>query len=178
MKLYKKKKIDFGFIILCPEETKRLLKSTTNLIKSRFPDSSFVCIVDSTTKDQELKEMNEFCPTYCGKNSFTSFFNTGMKHTLKDWNIFIICGTTVNSKLDEKISMFIENSLDVLYPIIDKQNNFIDATINGLTINKKAWNLVGNMADVGDLELIKTLWAIKAIEKGIKFKGVVGIRLC
>ena len=178
MKLYQKKNIDFNFIILCPEETRRLLKSTISCLDTRYPKNSRICVVDKTISNDELKEMNVLCPTFVGQNTFTSLLNTGMKHSSKNWNIFIICGANIRWKLDEKLSYFIEGEKDVLYSILNDKNNFVDSTFNGLTINKSVWKNVGDMADVGDLELIKLLWNIKALEKGIKFKGVVGIRMC
>jgi len=175
--LYTAKNLNFGFIILNPESNPSLLKSTINSIKSKF-DVPIVSITEKSVKAESLKEMNSLCPTYKGQQTYTSLMNAGMKRAPADWNFFVIAGTFVRHKLDHKFSMFIENEKDILFPIVEKKYDFVEATINGLLIHKNCFKEVGNMAEIGPFEICKLMWALEATEKGYKFKAILGAKLC
>lgn len=176
--MYSHKSLKCGFVILCPEHTTGLLKSTVKSIKCRYPKLPMVCATDESATVADIKEMKEICTTYKGKSTFSSLINTGMKHAPAEWNWIVCAGVTVDWKMDYSFSYFTESEKDILFPIVDKKTNFVDATLNGLFINKKTWKEVGEMANVGTFEEIKILWATLAIEKGIKFKAIAGCKIC
>ena len=118
------------------------------------------------------------CPTYKGKGTYSSLINVGMRHTLADWNFIICAGATVRWKMDRKFSYFIESEKDILFPIAENKIYFAEATLNGLLINKNTWKEVGEMNDDGSLEMVKILWALSAIDKGVKFKAIAGSKIC
>ena len=178
MKLYSHKDLNCGFVILCPEHGVSLLKSSVNSIKSRYPNSTIVCATDNSATADELKEMKLLCPTYKGKNTYSSLINVGMRHATADWNFILMAGVTVRWKLDGKFSYFIESEKDVLFPIFDNKTNFIDATLNGLFINKNTWKEVGEMDEKGEFDHVKAFWAYRAIMCGVKFKAIAGTRMC
>ena len=37
---------------------------------------------------------------------------------------------------------------------------------------------IGKMAEIGPYEICKLMWALDAIEKGYKFKAILGAKLC
>lgn len=176
--MYTYKALKCGFVILCPEHTVGLLKSTVNSIKMRYEGLPVICATDNTANAADMKEMKEICPTYKGKETFSSLINVGMKYAPAEWNFIICAGATVRWKMDEKFSFFVESEKDILFPIAENKTNFVDATLNGLFINKKFWKEVGPMADVGTFEVVKMMWALEAIEKGVKFKAIAGSKIC
>lgn len=176
--MYSYKNLECGFVILCPEHNVSLLKCTMKSIKCRYPNLSAICVTDNSATSTDIKEMKEICTTFKGKSTFSSLINTGMKNAPAEWNFILCAGVTVDWKMDDRFSYFVENEKDILFPIVDKKTNFVDATLNGLFINKKTWKEVGNMDNEGTLEEIKILWATKAIEKGVKFKAIAGSKIC
>lgn len=178
MKLYSHKDLNCGFVILCSDHAIGLLKATANSIKNRYPNIPFICVTDSAATVNDLKDMKSICQTYKGKNTFSSLINTGMRHAPAEWNFIILAGAVVRWKLDEKFSYFIENEKDILFPIVDNKTDFIDATLNGLLINKNTWHLIGEMEDKGEFHHIKAMWSYVAMKKGCKFKAIAGTRMC
>lgn len=176
--MYTHKPLQCGFVILCPEHAVGLLKTTSNSIRCRYPNTPMLCATDDTATVEDIKEMKLICPTYKGRSTFSSLINVGMKHAEAEWNFIVCAGATVRSKMDHRFSFFIENEKDVLFPIAENKTSFVDATLNGLFINKKTWNEVGEMANVGPFETIKLMWALEAIDKGVKFKAIAGSKIC
>lgn len=160
-----------------PESNPSLLKSTVNSIRFKY-DSPVVSITEKSVKSQSFKEMNAVCPTCKGGSTYTSLINAGLKHPPAEWNIIVIAGTYVRCRLAQKYSMFVENEKDIIYPVVEGKYNFVDATINGLMIHKDCLKEVGKMAEVGAFEVCKLMWALDAIEKGYKFKAILGVKLC
>lgn len=65
-----------------------------------------------------------------------------------------------------------------MYPVVDRKHAFDEATINGILMPKQAINEVGPFGDNNrSIQLVKMLWALQALNKGYKFKALVGARL-
>ena len=175
--MYISKKINFGFVVLNPESNPSLLKNTVNSIRGKY-DVPIISVAEKTVKNQTFKEMNEICQTYKGNETYTSLINTGMKNPPADWNFIVIAGTYIRRMLDSKYSIFIESEKDILFPIVDKKCDFFEATINGLLLHKNCLKKIGKMAEIGPYEICKLMWALDAIEKGYKFKAILGVKLC
>ena len=177
-KMYTYKNLKCGFVVLCPEHNINLLKCTANSIKYRYPDFPMICVTDKSATLNDIKEMKTICETHKGKSTFSSLINTGMKYAPSEWNFILCAGVTVNWKMNERFSYFTESEKDIIFPIVEKKANFVDATLNGLFINKKTWKEVGEMENEGTFEEIKLMWALKAINKGVKFKAIAGSKVC
>lgn len=178
MKMYEYKKLNFGFVILCAERAVKLLQSTANSIKRRYPGISYICATDETAKARDLKEMKEICPTFKGKNTFSSLINVGIKNSKTDWNFVVFAGSTIPSKLDLRYFNFVENEKDILFPIADGRTDFVSGTMNGILINTETFKKVGNIENEGGLDFVKTIWACQAIDYGCKFKAIANIKIC
>ena len=176
--MYTHKNLKCGFVILCPEHKVGLLKSTVKSIQCRYLDCPIVCVTDDSATALDMKEMKDICVTFKAKSTFTSLINKGMKHTKGEWNFIVLAGSTVSWDMNGQYSYFIDNEKDILFPIVNRKTNFVDATFNGLFINKKTWKEVGEMENEGTIEEIKILWATKAIEKGVRFKAIAGSKIC
>ncbi len=96
-------------------------------------------------------------------------------------------GILVRKNLDVKYGYFLRNEKDILFPIIinydqqgkpiDIQMDFISSNINGILLHKKAIKEVGKFSD-NPTEISKFFWAIDAIDRGFKFKSVLGTKVC
>jgi hypothetical protein len=102
--------------------------------------------------------------------------NKGLKEAASaEWNFIIYADGWIKDRLDIKYSYFIESNKDILFPVLKTKSihyNFMSHD-NGMMIHKKAFADIGEFPDGNDSKL---LWATTALEKGYKFKGVVGGR--
>ncbi len=171
--LYKHKNYDYGFIILCPNGNIGHLRNTISSIELYYPSTPVLVILPESC---ELVSLN--VNTLIGGKTIPSMINVGMKATsCKEWNFIIITNGWMRNHIDLKYSYFIENKQDIFYPILTKKINFIDSDINGMLIHKSTFNKVGPFPDMESIKDSKLIWANKAIEKGFKFKGIVGARV-
>jgi len=178
MEMYRPKDLNYGFIILCPDSNFALLKSTVSSISIRHPQKNFFGVTANTISLKEFKDLKNLCPVYKGGLTITSLINAGMEKAKNEWNFLFFAGVSVKTKIDKKFSNFINDEKDILFPIVDGKANFVDATLNGLFINKKTWDRIGPMDSEGPLDIVKLIWAAKAIDHGVKFKAIAGTKLC
>lgn len=183
--IFAPKKIDFGFIILSTEHNYAYLKSTVSSIKRNYSDIEHICVADKSINKDVLKEFNTIVPAYKGRETIPSLLNIGLKKTKAEWNFFIFEGTIVRKNLELKMSRFIDNEKEVLFPltidydkgkICNVNTNFPDATLNGVLIHKNAIKEVGEFSN-NPLDISKLMWSLDAIAKGYKFKGILGTKM-
>lgn len=178
MKMYSHKNLDYGFIILCPDANTGLLKSTVSSIKLRHANREFFGVTADCISPKNLKEMKSLCPLHKGGSTITSLINVGMSKAKSEWNFLFFAGALIRRNIDQKFAYYISDEKDILFPVVDGKFNFVDATLNGLFINKKTWQSVGSMDNDGSLDFIKCIWAAKAIDSGVKFKAITGVKIC
>lgn len=178
MEIYQEKEIKYGFVILCPDHSISMVKTTVFSIQSKYENASCICVVDNQATKEDVALIKEICPVYKGGSTVTSLINVGMRHSPTEWAFLVFAGTTVRSKMNQKYSFFMNSEKDVVYPVANNKNNFIDATLNGLLINKKFFKEVGEFEEEGSLEEIKCEWACRAMAHECKFKSIVGAKLC
>jgi hypothetical protein len=172
----------FGFVILCPERNIAGLRNTRESIRHNYPHASVLCVVGNDVTPEELKKMEEICPTFVGEDTITSLINTGVKESVSDWNVLVFAGSWVKTSLYRQFDLFVKSEKDILFQVIEGRTNFIDGSMNGIVIHKKALELAGDfprMQKMGwnELEMTKTFWAYAAIEQGFRFKAVMGMRV-
>jgi hypothetical protein len=176
--LYKRKDIKCGFIILSPECSIKPLIITVNSIRNYYPQSNLICVFSQTCQTQIVDDASKYCSSYIKGNCITEMLNHGMQHApCEEWNFIIISGSYLRNCLDKKFSYFIENEKDILFPLVNKKMNFVDGTINGMLIQKKSFDDIGEFPDEGSLEMNKSFWASTAVVKGYKFKAILGVKL-
>lgn len=178
MKMYEYKKLNFGFIILCSERAVKLLECTAKSIKNRYPTIPYICSTDKSATARDIKEMKDICPTFKGKETYSSLINTGIKNSTTDWSFFVFAGSTIRRNLDLRFFTFIESEKDILFPIADNKAQFVTGTLNGLFLNKNTFKEIGNIEEKGTLDQVKTIWAAKAINKGCVFKAIANTKIC
>jgi hypothetical protein len=179
VKLYEKKDINCGFVVICPNCNIGQVKTTINSIKHNYPSSKFVCVFPDHCHDGDIKEINKWCLAKKGGSTVTSLINVGMKYTpCNEWNFIVIGGSWIRNMLDRKFAYFIESEKDILFPLVDRKMNFIDGSINGILMHKKAFDNIGPFSTGNPLEICKLMWSMDAVEKGYKFKAVLGTTIC
>jgi hypothetical protein len=169
-KLYQYKPIKMGFVILCQNCNFAHLKNTLNSINVCYPAAKVTVVVQDKCED--------YPKAIKGGNTLASMMNKGLKETASaEWNFIIYADGWIKDRLDIKYSYFIESNKDILYPISKTRStnyNFMSHD-NGMMIHKKAFADIGEFPDES-AEISKLMWAATALEKGYKFKGVVGGR--
>lgn len=179
---------EINFIILSPDTNFVRLKNTLNSIKHHLGIIEAVCIVPKNVDKEKLKDMQLICNNiFKGKTTFTSLINSGFKYSKKEWNIVINEGVYVTKSLIKKYSRFIENEKDILFSIDwtkDIQGkpkelfcDFWNCSLNGVMINKKTFQEIGEFPEKENLEISKLIWAAKAVMNNCKFKGIIGSRM-
>jgi hypothetical protein len=172
-KLYEFKPYNYGFVVLCPNCNIGHLKNTISSIELYYPQNKMVVVLPDSCKKENLS-----AKTLSGGSTVSSLINAGMKSApCKEWNFIIVTSGWMKHKIDIKYSYFIESETDVLYPVLSKVNNFIDADINGMLIHKKTFDAIGEFPDTNSIRNSKLIWANKALQQGSKFKGIIGARI-
>lgn len=164
------------FIILNPDCNPGTLQKTVKTIQNNFPDSKYCCVVGSEARD--IEEVKKVCPTRVGGLTITSLMNKGIEESKQEWVFIVMAGAWLNPNSLRKYKLFLKNHNEILYPVVDRKIGFDEATINGILMSKKTFQTVGKFSDQNhSITLVKLIWAIVALEKGIRFKALVGARL-
>lgn len=176
--------MDVGFVVLCPDRSPAALKNTVGSVRYSCYDRECIAITPKNTTPKEVKELKEYCQPYKGKDTITSLVNVGMKKLKHEWGFVIFAGSRVMPFLEKKFISFVKNKKDILYPIVDMKCNFVEGSFNGVLFNKEFFKEVGDLPDapmekqgLNDFEFAKLLWASDAVDKGVFFKGIVGMRV-
>jgi hypothetical protein len=175
--------MDVGFVILSPDRNAAGLKNTIGSIKLRCYNRNYLCIVGDDANAKDIKEMKEYCPTFKGKNTITSLINLGMKKTKNKWACIVFGGSRVPNCIEKKWSAFAQKDTDVLFPVVENKNDFVQGCFNGVLINCEFFKKVGDFPTItmqklgmNDFEFAKLIWASDAVSHGATFKGVIGMR--
>jgi len=168
-KLYKYKPIKIGFVILCQNCNFAHLKNTLNSINVYYPTAKTTLVVQDKCEG--------YPKAIKGGDTLISMMNKGLKELSAEWNLIVYADGWIKDRLDIKYSYFIESNKDILYPISKSRStnyNFISHD-KGMMIHKKAFADIGEFPDEST-EISRLAWAASALDKGYKFKGVVGGR--
>lgn len=176
--LYKYKHLKIGFVVLCPNLNIGHLRNTISSIDIYFPEAKTVVILPTHCTKEDLDNISKLKKTHKGGKTTASMINVGVGHALcNEWNFLLFSRGWIRNRLDIKYSYFVENEKDILFPIINRNLNFATSDINGLFIHKKSFQDIGDFPDMESLETSKLIWANTAIQKGYKFKGIVGAKV-
>lgn len=174
--MIKEKPIDFGCVILCPDQSVRNLMLTIKSIR-HYSNAPCIAVVPSKTPKEITEAMKVVCEIHKGKATYTSLFNIGMKKATQDWNLVIFSGSTVKPKFWAKYLTFIKNEKDIFYPIVDRKYGFVEGSMNGLFLSKTSFADIGEFTEDDNIETVKTLWSYNALCQGYKLKGVLGVKI-
>ena len=167
--MYQYKNINFGFVIICPVCNSRHLKSTISSVDSYYSTTNKLVVLPKECKE-EIRIKKCF-----SDSALASMINTGMSKTeCTEWNFIIFAGGVVKARLELKYSCFIDNQKEILFPIIGRKLNFAESEFTLLLIHKKSFDEIGDFPKENSFETSKIKWAATALEKGYRFKGIVG----
>ena len=162
--------------MICANGNIRTLRNTIRSIQINY-SMPCIAIVDKTIYKKDTDELKKLCPIYKGKETITSLINCGFKHSFPEWNILIYSGNWIRGGLNRKYSLFIEDEKDILYPIINRQHDFIDGSLSGLMIHRKMITQIDKFSEANPMDICKLMWALSAYEKGAKFKPILGVQI-
>jgi len=178
---------DFGFVILSPDHNFGLIRSTIGGLKNHYADKSITVAVSDTATKADIDEIKTICPNvHKGKKTVTSLINVGVKKGFKGWNMLLMEGSLIRKDIHRRIMYFMQGEKDILFPIVtdyDYQGkpirihgDIVDSTLNGFTIHQKTFKEVGDFSD-NPMEISRLFWALAAVDKGCKFKGILGAKI-
>lgn len=174
--MYDHKPVDFGCVVLCPDRSARALQLTVRTM-GHFTDAPCIAVVPKGTTRKITDEIREVCPLARGDNTYTSLINVGLQKSTKDWNFIFFAGVVIKSNFWRRYVYFMEDDKDIMFSVMAKHTNFVDGSLNGLFIHKNTIKRIGKMPEVSEIEQAKVTWAYSALQKGCRFKGILGMRL-
>lgn len=166
-----------GVIILCPERNSGGLKRTANSIKSEIPRCPCVSVVGNNTTKDDIIDLSKYSRISVGGKTIMSLIDRGMEEIDRDWCLVVVSGGAIRSSILYKYAYFTKSDKDILFPVIDKKYLFYEASINGILLNSGTYKNVGKFGDEEiSIQDAKLYWSDRAIERGCKFKAIVGAR--
>jgi hypothetical protein len=176
--------MNITYVILCPDRNIQSLKITVNSIRNNCCNNNIVAVAAESVTTKELKEFKEICDCVKAGNTITSLINAGFKKVKQDWVFLIFAGSRVTKYLERKLELFAKSEKDVLYPILNHYLGFIEGSFNGVLIHKSFFVQAGDFPTItaqkqqfNDFEFAKFMWSLSAIEQGVVFKGIVGMKI-
>jgi len=121
-------------------------------------------------------ESSVSCPVYNGGYCITSMIDQAIKRSKTEWVLLVFSGANLQKNLDVKYSKYIETYKDVLFPVANRIWTFPEGSMNGIYINKKFHEEVGDFGRGDNLEITKLNWTSRALDRGGKFKAIVGVQ--
>lgn len=175
--------MDLGFVILCIDRNIGGVKNSLGSVRFHSYNRESICVVPETTSAEEMKNFKQIVETHKGENTVTSLINVGMKKCRHDWAFMFFSSSRLPPYIEKKLSTWVKKDTDVLFPVADRKCEFSEGSFNGVLINKKFFELVGDFPSIiaknsqNDFELSKMFWAVKAMDHGCTFKAIVGMRV-
>lgn len=166
--LFATKDIDMEVAVLCLDSSSKGIDRTAKSFVNFSRKYDFFVIIP---KNSALSEF--YYPIFKSNDCITCMLNESFKMSKSEWIYFIVSGTPIKKNIDLKLSRYINGINDVIFPVVNRVWNFVDGSINGMLVNRKFFNEVGNFITGNDLKLTKLEWASRAILKGAKFKAIV-----
>lgn len=187
MILFKNILPEINFIIISEEPNYGRFKFTKNSIINNYGEKANIsCVVSKNIKENVNLYKNEVKTHIVKNKNILELINAGVINSTKDWNLLVNEGIWLKPNVDKKYSSFIENELDILFPIsyeldingkiLNLRDNFIDCSFNGLLINKNCFKKVG-LFESGEVKESKLAWNLKAIQEKCTFKSILGLKL-
>ena len=173
--LYQSVKLDMTIAVLAHEKSLAEIKRTfDSLVNLQFDYKRILCVSEKSDINSPIFDNTALCKA---GNCMTSLIDAACKIAKTEWLFFVFAGSYMPKNIDNKNSRYAQDYRDVVFPVVNRQWNFIDATMNGLLISKQFHEEVGDFGTGNQLDITKLIWADKAMQKGAKFKAVVGAKL-
>lgn len=122
------------------------------------------------SQDKEYKKY------YSNSFQILENYDLVMKNCKTEWCFLVQAGTYLRKNIIKKLTQFIFEDTDILFPVKNRIYEFIKNPLNGLLINKNTYNKIGRFGKDNPEEIIKLLWGADAAKLGCKFKAIVGLQ--
>ncbi len=129
---------NFGFVIIYPESNTSGLRRTMESIRKTYPKATIVCSAEDEIAAKESTELAKICPTVNGGVTITGLMNTGIRESGSPWNVIVFAGSWVGGSLYRKFDLFVKEETDILFPVVEGRMNFVEGSMNGIIIHKRA----------------------------------------
>jgi len=170
--LYDSKKLDTTLAIISLNAYFYDIQKTINSSAFLTYECKKIAIIPFETQLEQSIDCQVLNGGYC----ITSMLDSAIKNAETEWILVVFAGANLQKGLDIKYSRYINTYKDVLFPVANRIWNFPEGSMNGIFINKNFHKEVGDFGKGNDLQITKLIWAAKAIEKGGKFKAIVGVK--
>lgn len=174
--MYEYKNLNYGYVIITPENDPKLVKITASSIKMKQSNASIICVTRHDIDSESEREIKNICACFKGQNTYTSLLTKGMENCPSEWNLYVISGTFFENKIQKKYSYFVESDKDILFPVVNRKINFVEGTLNGILMHRNALKNIGCFLESNSLEKSKTIWSYNAVCSGYRFKAIVGTK--
>jgi hypothetical protein len=178
-----RKSMELGFIILNPERDVSHLRHTWASVRRHYYGSEMVHILPKEADARDMKEHKELCPsTHRGGETEISMINKGFQKSKSEWCVIVKAGSQLRGDMNFRFATHMTDEKDIFFPIaVGTATDFIDASMNCLTINREFFKEIGDFAEntmwkssEPDFNMFKMLWAGDALAKGGTFKAILG----
>jgi hypothetical protein len=167
--LYVSKSIDMEICIICIDGDFSKIRKTQKSSCFLTKDYKVIGVIPEN-REAEPSEIK----IYKGGLCVTSLIDVALKNVKSEWAFIVFAGSVIKKKIDLKLSQYVENERDVLFPVVNRIHDFVRGSMNGILINKAFYDKVGEFGSGNDLQDTKILWADRALQNGVKFKAIVG----
>lgn len=176
-KLYQPKELDICFVMISLDGNPAGFQTTGGSIRNNYPNASTLAVVPSSMHKEDVAGLRKKHPVVVAGDTVTSMFNQGIPEIDREWALVVVAGSWMRPNLDKKYGYFVDREDDILFPVVDRKWTFVDGSINGLMIRKETFKKVGPFQNSGPFEMCKLFWANDAVERGCRFKAVVGAQI-
>lgn len=173
--LYQSSKLDMTVAVLAHEKPLKDIKRTfDSLVNLQHDYKRILCVSEQNELNHPVFDNTILCKS---GNSITTSIDAACKIAKTEWLFFVFAGSYLPKNIDNKNSRYAQDYKDVIFPVANRQWNFVEATMNGLLISKQFHEEVGDFGTGNQLDITKLIWADRAMQKGVKFKAIVGAKL-
>ena len=169
----------FGFIIICNNYNIKQIADTIKSIRIYYPDYPVIISCDSTFTKEQIKNIKilEIKNNVISKTSGEiNLIDAGISDAIPNWNILLVSGSRLKTKIDKKYTLFTKSEKDILYPVINRKFYFHESSWTGMMFSKMAYKDLGGFPAVSnDLSRSKVIFEGEGLEKGYRFVGIVGL---
>ena len=106
--MYEYQDLDYGYVIITPENNPDFVKITVGSIKNIFPYAKIIAITRNDIDHVAENKIKQICPVFKGENTYTSLITEGIKNPPSEWNLHVMAGTHFENKIQKKLKFLFQ----------------------------------------------------------------------
>jgi hypothetical protein len=173
--MFEPKSLDVSIAIIVTDKNINKINETLKYKHKIFDKYKKIII----TNNLEFDYFNDVSLNKINTESFQILknYDIALKNCETEWCFLLHAGTNLEFDVIDRLSKYIMSDTDILFPVKNRVYEFIKNPLNGLLINKKTYNKIGDFWNDSSENIMKLLWAFDATKKGCFFKAIVGINI-